>query len=76
MLCNAAQKVVHQRILTSRIHIEEDSRKTITRMPRVAPDKNRNMITFSQTIQQVQEIPVRKGEPVSEVIENQLPREL
>ena len=35
--------------------LEKDPSKTPTHMPRVAPENNRNMITSSHPIQQVQE---------------------
>ena len=39
----------------------------------VAPENNRNLISSTQPLQQVQESPVRKGSSVSEVIERLVP---
>ena len=50
--------------------LEEDARETTTHIPRVSSENNKNMITSSQSVQQVQEISVSEGASVSEVIEH------
>ena len=50
------------------LDLEEDYSKTSTHVPRIKPENNRNTITPSQPVKQVQKSPVREGLSVSEVI--------